>query len=289
MRLSVAAAGAERSGDVVQRVSTGVLVRSLRHQREDQDPAVLVEHDAREGVDAGERARLRPSIKGVTLPLGHVLYECGERMDYVYFPTTCVVSLHYTMRDGSTAEMALAGNDGLVGIASVLGGGYIPHRAVAQIGGEALKLPARIVQEEFARGGPLQRILLRYTQALITQISQTAVCNRLHPLEQRLCRWLLLCHDRLDGSEIPMTQEFIANMLGGRRESVTVAAGRLQDAGVIHYSRGHITILDREGLETIVCECYKIVGDELNRLVGAAPKSELSKRVPCREAGGEVL
>jgi CRP-like cAMP-binding protein len=240
-------------------------------------------------LSAEERGRLRPSTKIVTLRPGQVLYECGERIDYVYFPTTCVVSLLYTMRDGSTAEMALAGNDGLVGIASVLGGGNIPHRAVAQISGDALKLPVRVLQDEFMRGGPFQHTLLLYTQALITQISQTAVCNRLHPLEQRLCRWLLLCHDRLDGSEIPMTQEFIANMLGGRRESVTVAAGRLQDAGLIHYSRGHITVLDREGLEAMVCECYRIVADESNRLIGAPPKSEFSRTVPCREAGGGIL
>src|SRR5258708_5423876 len=236
-----------------------------------------------------ERGRLCPSMKHVNLSIGEVIYECGERIDYVYFPTTCVVSLLYTMLDGSTAEMALAGNDAVIGIALVLGGGKIPHRAVAQIGGQALELPARVLQEEFTRGGPLQHILLRYTQALITQISQTAVCNRLHPLEQRLCRWLLLCHDRLNGSEIPMTQEFIANMLGGRRESVTVAAGRLQDAGLIHYSRGHIKVLDREGLETMVCECYKIVDDELSRLVGAPQRSELNKRVPCREADGAAL
>jgi CRP-like cAMP-binding protein len=240
-------------------------------------------------LSADECARLRPSIKVVTLPLGQVLYECGERTDYVYFPMTCVVSLLYTMRDGSTAEMALTGNDGVVGIASFLGGGNIPHRAVALIGGDALKMPARVLQEEFTRAGPLQHILLLYTQALITQISQTAVCNRLHPLEQRLCRWLLLCHDRLNGSEIPMTQEFIANMLGGRRESVTVAAGRLQDAGLIHYSRGHIRVLDREGLETMVCECYKVVDDELNRLIGAPQRSELFKTVPCRVAGGGAL
>jgi CRP-like cAMP-binding protein len=240
-------------------------------------------------LSAEERVRIRPSIKHVTLPLGQVVYECGERTDYVYFPTTCVVSLLYTMRDGSTAEMALTGNDGVVGIASFLGGGNVPHRAVALIGGDALKMPARVLQEEFARGGPLQHILLRYTQALITQISQTAVCNRLHPLEQRLCRWLLLCHDRLNGSEIPMTQEFIANMLGGRRESVTVAAGRLQDAGLIHYSRGHIKVLDREGLETMVCECYKVVDDELNRLIGAPQRTEFFKTVPCREADEEAL
>src|ERR1700692_194945 len=231
-----------------------------------------------------ERARLR--LRDVTLTLGEVVYECDQRIDYAYFPTTCVVSCLYTTRDGSTTEMALAGNDGIIGIASFLGGGTVPHRAVAQIGGHALKIPAKTLQEEFARGGPLQHILLRYTQALITQISQTAVCNRLHALEQRLCRWLLLCHDRVNGSEILMTQEFIANMVGGRRESVTVAAGHLQDAGLIQYSRGRIKILDREGLEAMVCECYKIVKNELNRLVGAPQRDNINTKVPCREADG---
>lgn len=203
-----------------------------------------------------ERARLRPGVQLTSLNLGDVLYEAGGRLDYLYFPTSCVVSWLYTTQEGSTAEVALAGNDGVVGVSSVLGAGSAPHRAVVQISGNALKVPARLVQTEFARAGPLQRTLLRYTQALITQISQTAVCNRLHSVEQRLCRWLLLCHDRVNYSEIRMTQEYIANMLGGRRESVTVAAGHLQDAGLIHYSRGHIKILDRKGLEAIVCECY---------------------------------
>ncbi len=220
-------------------------------------------------LSAEELARLR--LRDMTFTLGEVVYECDQRIDYAYFPTTCVVSCLYTTRDGSTAEMALTGNDGIIGIASFLGGGTIPHRAVAQIGGHALKIPAKALQEEFARGGPFQHILLRYTQALITQISQTAVCNRLHPLEQRLCR------------------EYIANMVGGRRESVTVAAGHLQDIGLIHYSRGHIKILDREGLEAIVCECYKIVNNELNRLVGISQRSELNKKVPCREVDGEAL
>lgn len=236
-----------------------------------------------------ERARLRLNMRHTTLSLGQVIYECGERTDYVYFPTTCVVSFVYTMCDGSTAEMAIAGNDGVIGIASFLGGGNIAHRAVALIGGHALKIPAKVLQDEFARGGTLQYVLLRYTQALITQISQTAACNRLHPLEQRLCRWLLLCHDRVIGSEILMTQELIASMLGGRRESVTVAAGRLQDARLIHYSRGRIQILDREGLEAMVCECYKVVDDELNRLIGSPRRSGFSKRAPCREADGEAL
>jgi CRP-like cAMP-binding protein len=238
-------------------------------------------------LSAEELARLR--LRDVVFTLGEAVYECDQRIDYAYFPTTCVVSCLYTTRDGETAEMALTGNDGIIGIASFLGGGTIPHRAVAQICGHALKIPAKALQEEFARGGPFQHILLRYTQALITQISQTAVCNRLHPLEQRLCRWLLLCHDRVNGSEILMTQEFIANMVGGRRESVTVAAGHLQDLGLIHYSRGHIKILDREGLEAMVCECYKIVSNELNRLVGTPQRSELNKTVPCREVEGEAL
>lgn len=214
-----------------------------------------------------ELARLRPSMKLATLTLGDVVYGSGERLEHVYFPTTAVISCLYTTRDGSIAEIALVGNDGVVGIASFLGGDTTPHRAVVQISGEALKIPARVLQGHFARGGSLQHVLLRYTQALITQISQTAVCNRLHSLEQRLCRWLLLCHDRVNCSEFMMTQEYIANMLGARREGVTVAAGHLQDANLIHYSRGHIKIIDRPGLESIVCECYRTAEDELDRLV----------------------
>jgi CRP-like cAMP-binding protein len=226
---------------------------------------------------AEERERLRPSMQCVTLTLGQVVYESGESLDYVYFPTTSVVSYLYTTRDGSIAEMALVGNDGVVGIALFLGGDTISHRAVVQIGGHAVKIPARVLRAEFARGGLFQHTLLLYTQALITQISQTAVCNRLHSIERRLCRWLLLCHDRVNCSEILMTQEYIANMLGARREGVTVAAGRLQDAGLIHYSRGHITIIDRKGLEATVCECYRTVEDELDRLVGPSQKSALSR------------
>jgi len=217
-------------------------------------------------LPAEEYARLHTSIRRTSLALGDVLYEPGGLLDHVYFSTSCVVSCLYTMDDGSTAEMALAGNDGVVGVAIFLGGDTMPHRAVVQIGGTALKMPAKLLQEEFARGGRLQHILLRYTHALIIQISQTAVCNRLHSVEQRLCRWLLLCHDRVNGASIAMTQEFIANLLGGRRESVTRAAGHLQDMGLIQYSRGHILILDRKGLEAIVCECYRIVTEERNRL-----------------------
>jgi cAMP-binding proteins - catabolite gene activator and regulatory subunit of cAMP-dependent protein kinases len=221
-------------------------------------------------LPAEDRARILPSLQPVTFALGDVVYESGGPLENIYFPADSVVSLLYTMDDGSTAEMGLAGNDGVVGVALFLGGDTTPNRAVVQIAGGAFKMKARILREEFARGGHLQHVLLRYTQALITQISQTAVCNRLHSVEKRLCRWLLLCHDRVASDELQMTQEFISNMLGGRRESVTVAAGRLQDAGLIHYSRGHIRILDRKGLEAASCECYAIVKEEFERLfVGA--------------------
>jgi CRP-like cAMP-binding protein len=214
-----------------------------------------------------ESARMRPSMQLTALSLGQVLYEAGVSVNHVYFPTTSVVSCLYTTHNGATAGMALAGNDGVIGVAKFLGGDTLPHRALVQIGGHAIKVPAGILQAEFARGGQLQHMLLRYTQALLTQISQTAVCNRLHSVEERLCRWLLLCQDRVNSSEIHMTQENIAHLLGGRRESVTVAAGHLQDQGLIYYSRGHIEILEREGLELIACECYRIVADELYRLV----------------------
>jgi CRP-like cAMP-binding protein len=219
-------------------------------------------------IPVEERERLAPMLEHVSFSLGQVIYESSGSLDYIYFPTTSVVSLLYTMEDGTTAEMGLTGNDGAVGIALFLGGDTTPNRAVAQIAGDAFRMKAKLLRQEFARGGALQRELLRYTQALITQISQTAVCNRLHSVEQRLSRWLLLSHDRVKTAELMMTQEFIANMLGGRRESVTVAAGLLQDAGLIHYSRGRIIIRDRKGLENVACECYRIVKDELDRLIG---------------------
>jgi CRP-like cAMP-binding protein len=225
-----------------------------------------------------ERARLVAHLHPVTLSLGDVLYEPGGCLDHIYFPTNSIISLLYTMEDGMTAEMGLAGNDGAVGVALFLGGATTPNRAVVQLAGRAYKMAANTVRQEFARGGPFQHLLLRYTQALITQISQTAVCNRLHSVEQRLCRWLLLSRDRVETDELAMTQEFISNMLGGRRESVTVAAGRLQDAGLIHYSRGHIRILDRGGLEAGVCECYRIVRDEYDRLFSAGLKPVLNVR-----------
>jgi CRP-like cAMP-binding protein len=214
-----------------------------------------------------EYARLHPQLQQVSFALGEVVYEFGGHLDYVYFPTTSIVSLLYTMENGSSAEMGLTGNDGVVGIALFMGGGTMPNRAVVQSAGDAIRMKARLLQDEFARGGRFQHLLLRYTQALITQISQTAVCNRLHSVEQQLCRWLLLSHDRVKADELIMTQELIADMLGVRREGVTVAAGRLQDAGAISYVRGHIKILNRQVLEETVCECYRVVKNEFDRLL----------------------
>ena len=219
-------------------------------------------------LPADDYERLRPSLREVSFSLGEVVYEFGGELDYVFFPTNSIVSLLYTMENGDSAEMGLTGNEGVVGIALFMGGGTMPNRAVVQSAGGALRMKAKILKDEFARGGRFQQLLLRYTQALITQISQTAVCNRLHSVEQQLCRWLLLSHDRLNTDELVMTQELIADMLGVRREGVTVAAGRLQDAGAISYVRGHIQILNRPRLEETVCECYQVVRDEFERLLG---------------------
>ncbi len=205
------------------------------------------------------KERLRLPLVDVALSVGQVLCECEQQVSWAYFPTTCVVSCLYTTRDGTTAETALIGNDGMLGVALFLAGGTSSARAVVQIAGNALRIAPRALLAAFAHAGTAQRVLLRYTDALLTQISQTAICNRLHPLEQRLCRWLLLCHDRVGKSEFLMTQELIANMLGGRRESVTVAARHLQDAGAICYSRGHISITNRLLLEDLACECYGVV------------------------------
>ena len=233
-----------------------------------------------------ERKRLLPHLQPVTFSLGQVIYEPGERIQYCYFPTNSVVSLLYTTQEGTTAEMGLVGNEGVLGVALFLGGESTCSKALVPVAGEAFRLPAKLLREEFAHRGSLQHLLLRYTQALITQISQTAVCNRLHSVEQRLCRWLLLCHDRRNCSELLMTQELIANMLGGRRESVTVAAGHLQDAGLIHYCRGRISILDRSGLESSVCECYRIVEDEFDRLFDRKRKPPFSEPAAAFEAAG---
>jgi CRP-like cAMP-binding protein len=231
-----------------------------------------------------DRERILPSLERVELAPGEVVYESGGRLEHVYFPTSAVVSMLYTMEDGATAEMARCGSDGVVGVSLFLGGDTTTNRAVVQIAGGAVRMRARTLQAEFARGGPMQQLLLRYTQALITQISQTAVCNRLHSVEKRLCRLLLLSLDGVASNELFMTQELIANMLGGRRESVTVAAAHLQDAGLIRYSRGHIVVLDRAGLERAACECYRVVRVETERLAvlratgGALPSGLLDGR-----------
>ena len=231
-------------------------------------PNALNENRLLAALPHAEYQRLLPQLQPVSFSLGEVVYEFGGQLDYVYFPTTSIVSLLYTMENGTSAEMGLTGNDGVVGIALFMGGGTMPNRAVVQSAGGAIRMKAKMLQDEFARGGKFQQLLLRYTQALITQISQTAVCNRLHSVEQQLCRWLLLSHDRIKSDELIMTQELIADMLGVRREGVTVAAGRLQDAGAISYVRGHIKILDRQKLEDTVCECYLVVKDEFDRLLG---------------------
>lgn len=210
---------------------------------------------------------LLPSLEFVNLGLGKILYDSGDEMAYLYFPTTSIVSLLYTTESGSTAEMGMAGRCGAVGIALFMGGKTTPNQAIVQIAGGAFRIKAKIIQDEFALGGVMQHVLLRYTQSLITHISQTAVCNRLHTFEQRLCRWLLFSHDCLQTDEIILTQEIISHLLGVRREGVTVSAGRLQDAGVISYVRGHIRILDRQKLETCACECYAVVKDEYERLL----------------------
>jgi CRP-like cAMP-binding protein len=215
-----------------------------------------------------ELERLLPHLGRVSFKLGEVIYESGGRQSYIYFPTTAIISLLYLMENGSSAEMGMAGREGVVGVALFMGGNTMPNRAVVQSAGGAVRMKAKALRDEFARGDAFQRLLLRYTQALLTQMSQTAVCNRLHAIEQQLCRWLLLSHDRLDSDELVMTQELIANMLGVRREGVTAAAGRLQEQGLISYVRGRIQILDRRGLEAAVCECYKVVKDEYDRLLG---------------------
>ena len=237
-----------------------------------------------------EVEHLFPSLEPVTFELGKVICEPREHLNNVYFPTTSVVSFLYTMADGATAETGLVGNDGMVGVTLILGGETTPNRAVVQIAGGAFRMSAKLLAREFARGGAFQHSLLRYTQALITQISQTAVCNRLHPVAERLSRWLLLCHDRAESDELLMTQEFIANMLGGRRESVTVAACHLQDAGLIQYARGHIRIIDRKRLEANACECYQIVKNECERLVGTSRRPDFSQYAePVKEGDGTKL
>jgi len=219
-------------------------------------------------LPADEFARLGPHLERISFNLGDVIYESGEQLEHVFFPTTAIISLLYIMENGSTAEIGMTGNDGLVGIALFMGGSTTPNRAIVQSAGNAFRLASKPLQTAFGIGGVFQSILLRYTQYLMTQISQTAVCNRLHSVEEQLCRWLLINHDLLQTNELVMTHELIANMLGVRREGVSIAAGRLQQRGLIKYVRGTITMLDRPALETAVCECYQVVKEEYDRLLG---------------------
>ena len=214
-----------------------------------------------------EWQRWLPALESVDMPLGQVLYESGTTLSHVYFPITSIVSLLYVMEDGASAEIAVVGNEGIVGISLFMGGGSTPSRAVVQSAGRGLRLTAQLMKDEFNKNGPVLHLLLRYTQALITQMAQTAVCNRHHSLDQQLCRWLLLSLDRLEGDELVMTQELIANMLGVRREGVTGAALNLQQAGLIRYTRGRISVLDRAALEKRTCECYAVVKNEYDRLL----------------------
>jgi CRP-like cAMP-binding protein len=215
------------------------------------------------------RKRWLPQLEPVQMGLGEVVYESGATLSHVYFPTTAIVSLLYVLQNGASAEIAVVGNEGIVGVSMFMGGKSNPSRAVVQSAGHGFRLRAEIVEEEFGRTGPVRHLLLRYTQALITQMSQTAVCNRHHSLDQQLCRWLLLSLDRLQGDELVMTQELIANMLGVRREGVTEGALKLQNAGLIRYVRGRITVLDRAALEKRTCECYAVVKKEYDRLLPA--------------------
>ena len=215
-----------------------------------------------------EFARVKSKLESVSFKLGEVLYESGDKMDYVYFPTTAIVSLLYVMENGATAEIGIVGNDGLIGVSLFMGGDTTTSRAIIQSAGAAFRMKANDLKAEFALGGAFQMMLLRYTQALMTQISQTAVCNRLHAVEQQLCRWLLLSHDRLDSDKLVMTHDLISNMLGVRREGITLAAQKLAKRKLIKNMRGTITVIDRQGLEEAVCECYEVVNDEYNRLLG---------------------
>jgi CRP-like cAMP-binding protein len=214
-----------------------------------------------------ELQRWQPHLEYVEMRLGEVLYESGDTLAHAYFPTTAIVSLLYVSQNGASAEIAVVGHEGILGVSLFMGGGSTPSRAVVQSAGHGFRLKAQLMKDEFDRAGPVLHLLLRYTQALITQMSQTAVCNRHHSLDQQLCRWLLLSLDRLRSNQLDMTQELIGNMLGVRRQGITVSAQTLQQAGLIRYSRGHITVLDRRGLEKHCCECYAVVKKEYDRLL----------------------
>lgn len=234
-------------------------------------------HDPRENhllaaLPSEVMGRIEAQLESVEMPLGKVLYESGAALRHVYFPTDCIVSLLYVLESGASAEISVVGNEGLIGLALFMGGETTPSRAIVQSGGQAYRLRGAVMKEEFNRHGELLVLMLRYTQALITQMAQTAVCNRHHSIDQQLCRWLLLSLDRLPTNQLVMTQELIANMLGVRREGVTEAAGKLQDLGVIEYSRGKITVLNRPRLEALSCECYKVVRTETDRLLPYLPR-----------------
>jgi CRP-like cAMP-binding protein len=234
--------------------------------------------------------RLSPHLDLVSMPLGQVLCESGDQLHYVYFPTTAIVSLHYIMENGASAEIAGVGNEGVLGISLFLGGNTTPSLATVLTAGFGYRLKRQMIMEEFNRAGPMMRLMLLYTQALITQISQTAVCNRQHSIEQQLCRWLLLTLDRMPSNELTITQELIASMLGVRREGITETAGNLQRAGLINYRRGHITVLDRSGLESRACECYNVVKKEFHRLLcdtGTAKSLLINNSGASREHLGE--
>jgi CRP-like cAMP-binding protein len=235
------------------------------------DALALPRNHLLEALPSDVKNRLFPHLERVAMPLGKILYESGDSLRHVYFPIDCIVSLLYVMEDGASAEISVVGNEGLVGVAVFMGGESTPSRAIVQSGGSAFRLPCQRLNDEFHRHGDLQFLLLRYTQSLITQMAQTAVCNRHHSIDQQLCRWLLLSLDRLQGNHLTMTQELIANMLGVRREGVTEAAGKLQNLGIIEYHRGHITVLDRPKLETLCCECYAVVKKETDRLLHYIP------------------
>jgi CRP-like cAMP-binding protein len=218
-------------------------------------------------VPETEWVRFAPHLTPVDMPLGHPVYESGGEQPYVYFPTDCIVSLLYVMEDGSAAEIAIVGNEGLVGISLFMGGGSTVNRAVVQSAGSAFRVKAQFIRDEFFEAGPVQQLFLKYTLALVAQMGQTAVCNRHHTVEQQFCRWLLMSLDRLPSNELTMTHELIGNMLGVRREGVTTVAGKLQRAGIIEYQRGRIRVLDRPRLETMSCECYEVVRREFARLL----------------------
>lgn len=231
-----------------------------------RDPSQPEHNELLAALHPAERARIYPYLQRVAMPLGMVLYEPGDVLRHVYFPIDCIVSLLYVTENGDSAEISVVGNEGLVGIALFMGGESTPSRAIVQSEGSAFRLTSRRLKDEFRRHGHMQLQLLRYTQSLLTQMAQTAVCNRLHSVDQQLCRWLLLSHDRLPSNQLSMTQELIASMLGVRREGVTIAAAKLQKLGAIRYSRGIVAILDRQQLEHLCCECYAVVKKESDRL-----------------------